>query len=364
MKKGLYLILVFAFFTTGLLSQSLKPGFSKQEYIELLKISARSAGDSSYSSKFPVPTAFTMQYRSDVMGLDNRWDLWTNSSNTEAVISIRGTTKKAESWLANFYAAMVPAKGQLRISEDDLFEYKLAENPRAAVHAGWLLCMAILSRDIVPRVDSIYRTGIKDVFIMGHSQGGAIAYLLTAHLRSLQQQKLLPSDMHFKTYCSAAPKPGNLYFAYEYEAATQEGWAFNVVNAVDWVPETPVSIQTIADFNKVNPFAGASRLIRKQKFPRNIVLKHIFNKLRKPSMKAISNYQKYLGKYAAKNVKKYVKGFEPPEYYPGNHYVRTGATIVLLPGRDYYQEFPDKNSDVFSHHHHGPYLYLARRLKE
>jgi predicted esterase len=54
----------------------------------------------------------------------------------------------------------------------------------------------------------------KESYIMGHSQGGAIAYLLTAHLLSLQKENKIPSEIVFKTYCSAAPKPGNLHFAY------------------------------------------------------------------------------------------------------------------------------------------------------
>ena len=68
----------------------IKPGFIKEEYIELLKISSRQS-DSLYNPDFPAPTEFEMVYRSPEMGLDNRWDLWV-SKNSTAVISIRGTT--------------------------------------------------------------------------------------------------------------------------------------------------------------------------------------------------------------------------------------------------------------------------------
>ncbi|HPN72156.1 MAG TPA: hypothetical protein PLZ32_21680, partial [Saprospiraceae bacterium] len=77
----------------------------------------------------------------------------------------------------------------------------------------------------MPKIDSLYKTGTKEFLIMGHSQGGAIAYLMTSYLYNLQQLGQLPIDIKFKTYCSAAPKPGNLYYAYEYEAMTQGGWA-------------------------------------------------------------------------------------------------------------------------------------------
>ncbi len=102
---------------------------------------------------------------------------------------------------------------------------------------------------------------------MGHSQGGAIAYLLTAHFYNLQQQGKLPADIRFKTYCSAAPKPGNLYFAYDYETTTRGGWACNVVNAADWVPETPFSVQTVSDFNTTNPFVNAKKGNQQTKVP-------------------------------------------------------------------------------------------------
>jgi hypothetical protein len=44
------------------------------------------------------------------MGLDNRWDLNKGTQNNIALINIRGTPTDPESWLENFYAAMVPAK--------------------------------------------------------------------------------------------------------------------------------------------------------------------------------------------------------------------------------------------------------------
>src|SRR5690606_37934119 len=109
--------------------------------------------------------------------------------------SVRGTTEKAESWLANFYAAMVPAKGELHLSNDDIFKYNLASNPKAAVHVGWLLGTAILSKEIVPKIKEQYQKGTKSILITGHSQGGAICYLLTSYLYSLQLSGELPKDI-------------------------------------------------------------------------------------------------------------------------------------------------------------------------
>jgi hypothetical protein len=257
---------------------------------------------------------------------------------------------------------MVPATGELQISDTEKFRYQLAANPKASVHVGWLVSTAFLSKDILPKIDSCYKAGIKNFIITGHSQGGGISYLLTAYLYHLQKANQLPADIRFKTYCSAGPKPGNLYFAYDYEAMTQPGWAYNVVNSADWVPEVPLSIQTVKDFNNTNPFVNAKALIKKQSFPKNIALRYAYNRLDKPSRKAQKNYQKYLGKMTAKMVKKTIPGYLSPEYYNSNNYVRTGNYIVLPADADYYALFPDNNEQIFIHHLHAPYLFLAEKL--
>lgn len=357
--RSFFTLLLSIFLLNPVDAQHLKPGFDVGEYKELLKVSAR-FGDSSYFGKIAAPEHFNFVYRSGIVGLENCWDLWL-SKDSVAVINIRGTTTDPVSWLANFYAAMVPAKGSLLLSKNDTFTYELATNPKAYVHVGWLLSTAFLSKDILPKMDSCYRKGIKDVIIMGHSQGGAIAFLFTAYVYRLQKNGLLPADIRFKTYCSAGPKPGNLFFAYDYEAMTQKGWAFNVVNAADWVPETPISIQTLHDFNETNPFINAKNVISKQKFPNRMIMRHVFNKLEKPTRKAQRNYQKFLGKHTSRFVKKHISEYVSPEYSPSNNYVRTGTTIVLMPDEEYYKLYPDSKENVFIHHFHPPYLYLAER---
>ncbi|RLD44552.1 MAG: lipase family protein [Bacteroidetes bacterium] len=342
--------------------QSLEPYFDKIEYKELLLISIRTTTLEDYYSKFSKPEKYKMVYQSKTIGLDNHWDLWINKSSTIAVISIRGTTLKPESSLANLYAAMVPAKGKLQLTKTDTFEYELAPNPEAAVHIGWLISMAYLSRDILPKIDSLYSTGVKNILLMGHSQGGAINYLLTAYLYNLQMKGALPKDLRFKTYCSAAPKPGNLYFAYYYEMLTRNGWGYNIVNSVDWVPETPISIQTLNDINHSNPFTNAKSKIKKLKFPKNIVLNRMYNKLDKPTKKAQKSYEKYLGKKTSKFIVKNLKGFIPPnEYFHSNNYARTGATIVLIPNEEYFEKFSIDTDNILTHHNFEAYLYLLEK---
>jgi hypothetical protein len=361
MKKTILIFTIILGLTTffPLFAQQLKPYFNKTEYKELLLISLRTNTNQKYYSQYPEPQNYKMIYQSKETGLDNLWQLWINTVKPIAVISIRGTTANPESTLANLYAAMIPANGKIRLSKTDTFSYVLSENPKAAVHIGWLISMAYLSRDILPKIDSLYKTGIKDFLLTGHSQGGAINYLLTAYLYHLQQQGTIPKDIRFKTYCSAAPKPGNLYFAYSYEKDTRNGWGYNVVNAADWVPEMPISIQTLNDINRPNPIISAQKNIKNLKFPKNILAKHIYNKLNKPTRKAQQNYEKYLGEMTSKFIRKKLVNFIPPdEYVHSSNYVRTGITIVLYPQKDYYDFFANDKGSFFLNHGLKYYLYL------
>ncbi len=357
-----FFLAVMMLLTVAANAQRLQPGFDKAEYEELMKVSARSTVNPKYYDSLPAPEHFKMIYQSKVIGLDNSWDLWKNEQNV-AAISIRGTTSNGTSWLANFYAGMVSAKGTLQVTKDYRFTYQLAENPKAFVHAGWLLSLAFLGRDMLPKIDSMYKTGTRDMLIMGHSQGGAIAFLLTAYLYNLQKSGQLPADIRFKTYCSAGPKPGNLYFAYEYEALTQNGWAYNVVNSADWVPETPISIQTLNDFNTTNPFKGARAMMKKQGFLKGLVLTHMYNRMDRITKRAVRRYCRNLGKRVGNMLEKSKPGFEAAKYTESLDYVRTGNTIVLLADEAYYRLYPDSDTNVFVHHFHEPYLYLLHQLK-
>jgi hypothetical protein len=211
MKIAIYGFSLFIIlFSKEIIAQPLKPGFDRTEFIEMLKIGAVTSGDSAYYNTFSMPVHYKMTYQSPQIGLDNLWQLWIGDDSV-AVISIRGTTNTAVSFLANLYAAMVAAKGTLQLEKNFTFDYDLSDDPKAAVHVGFLISMAYLSRDIVPKIDSLYKAGIKEYIIAGHSQGGAITYLLTSYLESLKDENKLPRDIRFKTCASASPKPGNLF---------------------------------------------------------------------------------------------------------------------------------------------------------
>lgn len=362
MKKTVFII---AIVVSGLLvhSQNLRSGFVKQEYLTMIGHFARHTDSLRRSSGIPLDKSEKLVYSSKELGLDNRWFMWVNSDSV-VTLSVRGTVPTRASWLENAYTDMVPAQGSLVLENNFTFEYKLAESQRAAIHTGWLIGTAYLSRDMLPKIDSLVSAGYHNFIISGHSQGGALSYLLTSYFYYLKQSGRLPAGIRFKTYCSAAPKPGNLYYAYDFEHITAGGWAFNVVNAADWVPEVPATVQTINDINRTNPMSLAEKTIQKQGWAKRMFIRKIYNRLTKPSSEQVENNQKYLGEMVAKQIGKLLSGFVVPASAGTFNYTRTGQFIVLTGDEQYYAHFPEKSENIWIHHLISAYWYLAEKLPD
>lgn len=134
-------------------------------------------------------------YRSPEVGLMNRWSLFLREDQV-AVINIRGTVKNATSWSANFYAPMIPATGSLQLNDSTVFNYQLAENPGAAVHAGWTIALAHLAPSILEQVNQLYKgKGIRQFIVSGHSQGVLLLFspvlFCTTNSKMEEYQKIL-----------------------------------------------------------------------------------------------------------------------------------------------------------------------------
>ncbi|WP_430615270.1 lipase family protein [Flavobacterium sp. JP2137] len=349
---------MFALGVQTLCAQTLAPGFDSKEYIDLLSLLAQT-DENPQREVVAIPESYRLAYKSESMGFDNQWSLWANDNN-QAVIAVRGSTQSPISWLSNAYEVMIPAKGRLTLTDKGPVPYQFAVHPAANVHVGWAMGTEFLMPDIRAKIDSCYQKGVRDFYITGHSQGGAISYLLTAALRSAQVSGTLAADIHFKTYASASPKVGNLYFAYEFEKLTQDGWAYNIVNPLDWVAEMPFSIQTTKDFNPLNPFPLMERAIANQGFFKRILFRHYYNQLDKPSKKSQRKMQKLLGKTVFKFIQKERPEIAEPVYVASNHYVRTGINRVLNPQASYFAKFPQNPKNPFINHSYQAYLFLAK----
>ncbi len=357
--------------TYQLSAQSIQQGFDPNEYAEFLRITARQRGPIP-DTLYPKPLKYDLIYNSPSLGLDNGWQLWVSKdeiSHKSAVLSLRATTSKQSSWLENLYAATIKAKGKITISKDFDFSYKLAEHPQASIHVGWLIGLGYLQKDIQPKLDSCYQAGIKDFYIFGHSQGGAISFLLTSYYHYLQKEGKIPSDIRFKTYCSAAPKPGNLFYAYDYESFTQNGWAYNVINSEDWVPETPVSVQSTKDFSSSNPFKYLKEGTEDLPWLKRWVVRGKFNGMNRKMEKAQKKFTKIMGNQIQGLVRGYLEELEKDIVYDRINYQRCGNTISLVAEETYFSYFPENNPDVFRNHMMDAYqivleIYYKEQMNE
>jgi pimeloyl-ACP methyl ester carboxylesterase len=338
----------------------LQPVFDGKEYAELLSLTFHGSGIADSTMRGKTPDPYKREYRSEEVGLLNRWTLYLRNDNV-AVIDVRGTVNKTTSWLANFYATMIPATGSLQLNDTTTFSYQFATNPAAMVHTGWTISLGHLAPDIEQKINDYYsKKNVKEFLLFGHSQGGAITFLLRSYLGYQQQKGKIPADVVFKTYCSAAPKPGNMQYVYDFDFMTRLGWAYTVVNAADWVPESPFSIQTLKDFNPSNPFINTKATLKKQKLLIRVAGGMVYNKLERKPRKAQRTYEKYLGHVLYKKaIQKALPQLKQPAYTHGNNYMRAGTPIILMPDELYYQKFPDSPDTPFIHHLFAPYYYLV-----
>jgi hypothetical protein len=342
--------------------QILRPGFEAAEYQDVLALNSGLYDSLQRATGRPVLYQKTITSR--VTGLDNRWWLFQRSDTPIAVIAIRGTIATGRSWMANLYGVQEPATGTLFLNDSTRIDYQLAQSPEAAIHAGWLIAVTSMADDIERKIRELHDKGIRHIILSGHSQGGAITYLLRSYLFYRTKSGALPADIVYKTYCSAAPKPGNLPFAYDFEYINRGGWAFNVVNAADWVPETPISLQQLQDINPLNPLNDLDIALSRQKWPVRVYARMIHGKLTRKSRKAVGKYQKLMGGKIAAEVKKSLPQLKLPEATPGLNYMRAGTAIVLMPDSAYFKTFPQTGANgrgVWTHHGFEAYLYLLRK---
>jgi len=356
-------LVLFTLVNISISQTKLRPGFDPVEYKALLEITARQIDTPWINVSLPAPEDYRMVYRSDSAGLDNRWDLWLRDDSV-GVISIRGTTIQTNSWAEDFYAEMVPANGSIIIDSNFVFIYKLAEYPGAAVHAGWLTGLAYLSGGIVEKINQYHARGVKDYIIVGHSQGGALAYLVTSYLRYLDSQRI-PGDVMFKTYCSAPPKPGNLSYAYDFDYLTRGGWALRVYNTEDWVPQMPISVQTLNDFAKVNPFSDEDSLISKMNLLDKLIFEYILGRVRNNLNDARDVLKEYAGKMVYERmIKKYLPNFPRPQTTDDFYYYPCGVPVVLMkqPGYSEIIATETKVPALFKNHLMVPYYFLLNKI--
>jgi predicted lipase len=149
------------------------------------------------------------------------------------------------------------------LNDTTVFNYKFSNDEKAFVHHGWAIGTCYLAPYVAQKINEYYKKGVKEYIIVGHSQGAALSFLMRSYLQYLPDS-ILPKDIKYKVYCSAAPKPGNLFYSYDFDFITRDGWAYRIVNTNDWVPQTPFSVQTISDLHPTNPLAKRKQLMKRR----------------------------------------------------------------------------------------------------
>ena len=359
MKKAVLFYFIFFISSLHQAQTILHPGFDAKEYMDLLRVSSQHLDSLHPEYVLPIGSNYKKIYRSPVVGLQNRFDIWLKDSSI-GIISIRATVASNESWLENFYIGMIASQGSISIHSNQAFTYKIAADTNAYVHLGWMLGLAYMAPDIVLQINKLYQKGIKQFIIMGHSQGGAIAFLLRSYLEYLDEKEL-PKDILFKTYCSAPPKPGNLFYSYDFDYITRNGWAFRVINKLDWVPEPPFTVQTSQDVNTISPMRNKDQYTRRLSFAAKFYLKSIYRKLDRSTLKSLKLYQRYLGHKVYKWIKKHHSEYTEPAYKASINYTIAGSPVILMPDTNYLKSFPEKGQNPFLHHSYKSYLFLTEK---
>lgn len=345
-------------------SSKLEPGYDKTELLGLIPAMERTYDSEDIGGfKTPSPENIERVFRSKLSPFKNRFDVW-RTSDEKAVITIRGTIIDSAYMSAAIalYTLMIPAEGKIKVSDTSWFEYKLAELPDAGVHLGILLALNFISDELVDQVNTQYRDGIRDFIIVGHSQGSSISVLATSYLWYLRKDGKLPADIRFKTYSIATPKTGNLQYAYDYEQLTAGGYALSLNNVIDWVPSIPLTIQSINDYPKTNPFRDIRGFISGAGYELGPNFDTGFEEFANVAPEVTEKAIRAVHESVYPRIADVMPGYVEPEYMSSFNYVRSGVSVPLVPDSEYYKLFPNdpENFILWENHSMYPYYILIK----
>lgn len=340
-------------------SASILPGYDKTELTALIPVMERAYDSSDIGGfKTPEPESIKQVFRSTVSPLMNRFDVW-NTSDNKAVIAIRGSIVDpgALSFTAAFYSPMVPATGAIKISDTKTFEYKLAELPDAAVHLGMLLGLAHISDELANQIREQYAKGVRDFILLGHSQGSGIGFLATSYIRYLQKDGKLPADFRLKTYLIAAPKVGNLQYAYDYQKINMGGWAVAVNSVLDWVPCIGFTFQTAIDFPKISPFYDMKGFLASINYIPGPKFDENYNQFLAAGPSITKQMLGIIHENVYPRVIKAMPGYVEPALLGTFDFERSGDLVPLFPDAEYYTTFPQDTVHFQAWENHSVYPY-------
>lgn len=331
-------------------------GLDKNEATAMMRLASypfitEKGGDSLMSAEL---SKYKIIKTVDSIAMDNSWSII--KFKDKGIISFRGTTSKQISWLENFYSAMIPAKGEITLPTGKIVNYKFSGNKRAGIQTGWSLAIIIMYPEIIEDIKKLNNEGIFNIYITGHSQGGALALLFRAFLEHIPES-ILSLKNNYKTYAFAAPKPGNRFFSYDYNRICNSNLSsFTFINPYDWVPLTPFTVQSPNNTVEVNPFSEFENS-KEGSLIKRIALHQMYNSMKNPIVKSQKKLNKTLGKRVGNLIKKDIGDFKVPEYLLDASYFPVGISIMLKQFQPIVN--PKDNKDIFWQHHPSNYIKLV-----
>jgi hypothetical protein len=213
------------------------------------------------NKKLTIKDAGTIRNNPDLNGFgpwQNAWILYRGlgSNSGRYAIAIRGTV------FSNSPTVIEDAIFQPVLGRDFLSAYvSFANDKQATIHSGFLHATFTLLFDrrygILQALNDQNVEPSSALYIVGHSQGAAMATLVHAFLfnamnaaesGSTDPLSLKGKRYRLKSYAFAQPKPGNYPFAAEFARYTQgPDSAIVINNDIDPVPKVPMTMQSTAD---------------------------------------------------------------------------------------------------------------------
>ncbi len=304
-----------------------------------------------------LPRGYDRIYASPSMGMDNQFQVYV--SGKSGVLVFRGSTASPTSWMANIYASMIPARGEISIAGTPR-TYRFAENTDAAVHSGYALATVIMANEVLQQISQLNKRGIFDIYITGHSQGGSLAQMIRAYIENLPDGELSAKN-NYKTYAFAPPMIGDKSFAAEYNrrfSATET--SFTIINPSDPVPLFPSGMDGEEGSDAIQMFSGGEP----NDF-RSMMMAFLFQSM----SDSIAGFANQMGQNLLATLSNSIGEVKMPPSLGRFEYQRTGKVIEIEPMK--FPEIPSESEDPEAPgfiaepgmYQHKPYVYYQSILK-
>lgn len=297
-------------------------GFDPKEARDLMAMCTSFTFMDLYQSDTEIlPNGCSKTYTSPIIGMDNMFVIFEKEG--KGIICFRGSTSKAVSWVENFYSAMIPAKGIIKINQKEI-PYLFGQDTSAGVHSGYALAVVALSSNLIQEIQNLNKKGIYEIYITGHSQGGAIATLTRPFLENLKGNKI-DTKNQFKNYAFANPMSGNKEFVREFNRLyCESNSSFNIHNKSDMVPKMPMHYDDEEKLISAKRFTNI--VFGKEKFD---VAKFGTELLLRTFEKGLSKYIQSSNRFIEKVISKTYTAIDMPKYLSDINFYHTANTFEL-----------------------------------